>query len=185
MAVHIPRFPFEEEDNDLYHHIQEVYIDDHIDTWRVDELIDLYGKVSLDEMIKDGLLWRVRDDCVKLTFKITGHLNQTIVKYVNREWHTFHEMLDKFPKHLKCSSNNLKSYLSYLADFNEVQIVTLPGCAITILGADGPNGGPKFIEDSLDLLFEFSGDMETRFVYQMPIDEGVSELNKIHMARRD
>lgn len=182
MAIQLPRFPFSMIDNDVYHYMRDSYVKDCRDTWSVDDIVDMFGRKALDEVLGCYLLvLGSNKETVKLAFKQIGTLSNLInTKLQKGGFFEFHEMLDRVPKSQKCQSSDLKNYLSFLADFDEVQVFNMPGCGFTIMAADGEMDK---VEQTLNALYKHSEDMEPRFVHQMSVDDGIEEINRYHSQR--
>src|ERR1019366_5004462 len=139
MAVNIPLYPFKLGNNDCYCYLMEQFTKDRISSWDIDDLINLFGKISTNEVISKGVVLRDRNNKVKLAFLKNGTITNLTVKHVTKEIHTFHELRNKFPKHSKCSSGKMKNLLSFLINFELVQFMILPASALPCVAIDDPN----------------------------------------------
>jgi hypothetical protein len=180
MATYIPLFPEHMALNQAYLKIMDDHNLDRQKQWYLPYLQEEFGHLTVNDVLKLGYLIKQWDNQVTLGFLVTGTITNLILEQVENEPRSCKELLIKLPRHLKLASQDLKSQLAYLYNFNKIQVFVPPGSAITFIISDGPDHTKDHpVEKILDRLYFFSDRIEQKFAYLMPYDDTINELNQL------
>lgn len=169
LAIHLGLLPAGFNDSQLYAWCVTQWEKGH-ESWELDELLQRFSAEEIQNMLNRGYLAKVRNERVKLGFRVIGTLSYNVSKFASREIHCFTELLMKLPKNARCSGNKLRECLVYLTNFGQIQTFTLPASAITCVVAENTS-----FDDSIDRLYSWGDRIEHRFLYQVDINEGLNE----------
>ncbi len=176
MAVHLSLTPAGMNDSLLYEWCI-IRFEKGEDQWDTDYLLQKFHPQEIQSMINRGYLVKVRNEHLKLGFRVIGTLSFNVTKFADRSMLYFSELLSKLPKNARCSGNKLRDCLIFLMNFGQIQTFTLPVWAITCIAADDQ----KF-EPSLDRLYTWGQHVESKYLYRVDVNEGLNEWKSNYEA---
>lgn len=168
LAIHLSLVPAGFNTSQLYGWTVTQY-ENGIDSWELQYLLQKFDAEEIQNMLNRGYLVKIRNEHVKLGFKVIGTLVYNVSKFAAREINCFTELLTKLPKNARCSGNKLRECLVFLTNFGIIECFTLPASAITCVVANNERS------DAVDRLFSWGFYIENKYLYQVNANEGITE----------
>lgn len=122
--------------------------------WDVEEVLKHCTIDEMRQVISEGMMIQ-RGNILKPSYLVAGTPTYNIVEYVSNEIFVFSELLRRLPKISKCDATKLKDLLSFLVNFNQVQLFNLPASGLTIVTGDSEEQ-----DIALDWIFSLSDETE-------------------------
>lgn len=180
MAVKIPKYPWAQETNRLYHHLYDVYTGPET-SWDIVDLQMRFPAVFLDQILRDQILKPVSGDRLVPAFNVLGTTSQLILELVSGEIRSYLEIAARLPKVIT-KQQSLKHNLSFLFNFRQIQYFTSPASALTYIGIESNQQLSLLTthnsDETIDDIYWIADFLEQRYQYKIDIEETLS-LTKV------
>jgi hypothetical protein len=168
MAIRFSELPVSLMTNKCYEYMCKNYVRG-LESWQCESVIKYGSLQDLKQVLAFGAAVQ-RVDNIRLAFTVAHTLPHTILQYTRHRTLVFTELLAKInaiskspvgnagngvPKPFKCDAARLKNILSYLLNFHQIQLFSLPFSGLSILTADALDR-----DASLDWIFSISDQIE-------------------------